>query len=119
MDELARYVNEQREFAGCSSVRVSPTLGDSAQAHSDDMARQGRLSHESSDGTSFRDRVESHGYDDPAAENLAMGVNSPRAVVDNWMAQDAHRANITDCDVTALGVGLNENGWYWTLDLGY
>ncbi|MCP2255683.1 putative conserved protein YkwD, contains CAP (CSP/antigen 5/PR1) domain [Prauserella aidingensis] len=119
LEELARYVNEERVLAGCSPVSVAPELDESAQAHSDDMSRQGRLSHESSDGTSFEERVESHGYDDPAAENLAMGVTSARAVVDNWMAQDAHSANITDCDVTALGVGLNENGWYWTLDLGY
>lgn len=119
LEELARYVNEERVVAGCSAVRVAPELGESAQAHSDDMSQHGRLSHESSDGTSFEERVESHGYEDPAAENLAMGVTSARAVVDNWMAQDAHSANITDCDVTALGVGLNETGWYWTLDLGY
>ncbi|GAA1243890.1 hypothetical protein GCM10009676_31990 [Prauserella halophila] len=117
--ELARYINEEREVAGCSPARVAPELDESAQAHSDDMSEHGRLSHESSDGTSFEDRVESYGYDDPAAENLAMGVTSARAVVDNWMSQDAHRANITDCDATALGVGLNEDGWYWTLDLGY
>ncbi|GAA1195892.1 CAP domain-containing protein [Prauserella alba] len=119
VEELARYVNEEREVAGCSPARLAPSLDESAQAHSDDMSEQGRLSHESSDGTSFEDRVEAHGYDDPAAENLAMGVTSARAVVDNWMAQDAHRDNITDCDVTSLGVGLNEDGWYWTLDLGY
>nr|WP_246381635.1 CAP domain-containing protein [Prauserella isguenensis] len=119
LEDLAQYVNEERVLAGCSPARVAPELGESAEAHSDDMSRQGRLSHNSSDGTSFEERVESHGYDDPAAENLAMGVTSARAVVDNWMAQDAHSANITDCDVTALGVGLNENGWYWTLDLGY
>ncbi|MBB3662899.1 uncharacterized protein YkwD [Prauserella sediminis] len=119
VEELARYVNEERKLAGCPAARLASSLDESAQAHSDDMSQQGRLSHESSDGTSFEDRVESHGYDDPAAENLAMGVTSARAVVDNWMSQDAHRANMTDCDVTSLGIGLNEDGWYWTLDLGY
>lgn len=117
--ELLRYVNEERIAAGCEAAATDPALDDAAQAHSSDMADNRRLSHSSSDGTSFEERVEDHGYDDPAAENLAMGVTSARAVVDNWMAQPAHNANITDCDVAAMGAGLDEDGWYWTLDLGY
>ncbi|WP_158057151.1 CAP domain-containing protein [Saccharomonospora sp. CUA-673] len=102
LTELLRHVNDERVAAGCEPATTDDALSSAGQAHSDDMSENRRLSHESSDGTTFEERVESFGYDDPAAENLAMGVTSPRAVVDNWMAQPAHNANITDCAVTAI-----------------
>ncbi|MFD2802751.1 CAP domain-containing protein [Prauserella oleivorans] len=112
-------MNRERASAGCAPVRVDSNLTSAAQAHSDDMATHNRLSHESSDGTSFDERVESYGYPDPAAENVAMGLSSADAVLQNWMTSETHRDNILDCDVTAIGVGVNSDGWYWTLDFGY
>jgi uncharacterized protein YkwD len=35
-----------------------------------------------------------------------------------WMRSRGHRANILDCSLVAIGVGLDTRGWYWTQDFG-
>jgi uncharacterized protein YkwD len=39
--------------------------------------------------------------------------------MDGWMRSPAHAANITECAFTAIGVGVNSDGWYWTQVFGY
>jgi uncharacterized protein YkwD len=56
-----------------------------------------------------------------AAENIAAGQPSPAAVVAAWMGSSGHRANIVDCRLTELGVGVAVGGSYrvyWTQDFG-
>ena len=36
-----------------------------------------------------------------------------------WMDSEGHRRNILNCDITAIGVGVNSDGWYWTQNFGY
>jgi uncharacterized protein YkwD len=36
-----------------------------------------------------------------------------------WMESDGHRRNILNCDLNAIGVGLDTDGWYWTQNFGY
>ena len=117
--EVVNLVNAERAAAGCSAVRVDQRLVAAAQDHSDDMAAGGYLSHTSRDGRSFSDRIEAAGYPSPAAENIAMGMSSAEAVMEAWMSSDGHRRNILNCDITAIGVGLNPDGWYWTQNFGY
>lgn len=117
--EVVDLVNAERAEAGCSAVRVDQRLVAAAQDHSDDMAAGGYLSHTSRDGRSFSDRIEAAGYPSPAAENIAMGMSSAEAVMEAWMSSDGHRRNILNCDITAIGVGLNPDGWYWTQNFGY
>ncbi len=118
-EQVVELVNAERAKAGCAAVRVDDRLVASAQGHSDDMAAGGYLSHTSRDGRSFDDRIEDAGYPSPAAENIAMGMSSAEAVMDAWMSSDGHRRNILNCDITAIGVGLNPDGWYWTQNFGY
>nr|WP_167177741.1 CAP domain-containing protein [Saccharomonospora amisosensis] len=117
--EVVALVNQERARAGCAAVHVDTSLASAAQQHSDDMARRDYLSHTSPEGERFDERIEDAGYSSPAAENIAMGLSSAEAVMDAWMASDGHRSNILNCDITAIGVGLNASGWYWTQTFGY
>ncbi len=116
---VVELVNAERAEAGCAAVRVDDRLVESAQAHSDDMAESGYLSHTSRDGRSFDDRIEAAGYPDPAAENIAMGMSTADAVMQAWMSSEGHRRNILNCEIATIGVGVNSDGWYWTQNFGY
>ncbi|MBK1784718.1 CAP domain-containing protein [Prauserella cavernicola] len=116
---VVSLVNSERADAGCSALSVDNRLTNSAQRHSDDMAQREYLSHTSPDGTTFDERISEAGYPDPAAENIAMGLSSPEAVMDAWMSSDGHRRNILNCDINTIGVGVNSDGWYWTQNFGY
>jgi uncharacterized protein YkwD len=50
------------------------------------------------------------------AENIAYGQPDAAAVMDAWMNSPGHRANILDCSLTRLGVGVAEGagGPWWT-----
>lgn len=112
-------VNDERADVGCAAVTVDSRLTRAAQRHSDDMAEREYLSHTSPDGTTFDERIRDEGHPRPAAENIAMGLSSPEAVMDAWMSSDGHRRNILNCDITTIGVGVNSDGWYWTQNFGY
>ncbi len=116
---VVELVNDERTRAGCDPVRVDGRLTTAAQRHSDDMARQDYLRHDAPDGRSFDERIEDAGYPEPAAENIAMGMSSADAVMDAWMSSDGHRANILNCEINTIGVGVNTSGWYWTQNFGY
>ena len=92
-------------------------LAEAARYHSQDMSDNSHFSHDSSDGTSFGERV-SWFYTDSGmvGENIAWNYSSNWAVViEGWMCSDGHRANIM-ADYNELGVGVvNE---YDTQDFG-
>jgi uncharacterized protein YkwD len=117
--EVVHLVNEQRVKAGCEPLRVDPRLVQAAEAHSSDMAERDYFDHTTPEGVTFRDRIRSAGFANPGtAENIARGQRDARQVMAGWMASAGHRANILDCDFTFLGVGLHEDGMYWTQDFG-
>jgi uncharacterized protein YkwD len=49
-----------------------------------------------------------------AAENIAKGYSTPKAVVDGWMNSSGHRANILNPSFTHIGVGYVKDGNIWT-----
>ncbi|MEQ3554812.1 CAP domain-containing protein [Pseudonocardia nematodicida] len=117
--ELARVVeltNAQRSAAGCGALRVDPRINAAAQGHSEDMARNGYFDHDSRDGRDFADRISEAGYPSPGAENIAMGQPDAESVVQAWMDSPGHRANILNCSLTTIGVGLADG--YWTQNFG-
>lgn len=95
----------------------SRELNEAAVYHSEDMEESGEFSHDSSDGTSFADRVARYytetGY---LGENIAMGYGSGyNSVFVGWMCSESgHRANIMGGDYTELGTGVS--GSYYTQD---
>jgi uncharacterized protein YkwD len=49
-----------------------------------------------------------------AGENIAMGYQTPDAVVEAWIDSEGHRENILNENFTQIGVGYVSDGKYWT-----
>ncbi|MGY1763135.1 CAP domain-containing protein [Geodermatophilus sp. SYSU D00779] len=109
-------VNEARVDAGCGALTADPALAAVARAHSADMRDRDYFSHTSPEGLSPFDRAEQAGVDYSRAENIAFGQADAAAVMEAWLESPGHRANILDCELTKLGVGVAEGpgGPWWT-----
>jgi uncharacterized protein YkwD len=114
-------VNAERAKAGCKPLAYNAKLTTAARKHSQDMATNNYFSHTSQDGTSFATRITNAGYKwSGAAENIAKGQRTPADVMNAWMNSAGHRANILNCGLKDLGVGLAYQGKtpIWTQDFG-
>ncbi|MFF9755351.1 sigma-70 family RNA polymerase sigma factor [Streptomyces sp. NPDC014344] len=117
--QVLALTNAQRAQAGCAPVELDDRLARAAQAHSQDMSANGYFSHTGRDGSSFVDRARAQGHPSPGAENIARGQSSAASVMDAWMNSPGHRANILNCSLTSLGVGVVSSDWTWTQVFGY
>lgn len=116
---VVELVNAERSKAGCSAVKVNSALTKAAQAHSQDMASSGTMSHTGSNGSSPADRITAAGYNwSSYGENVAYGYATPEQVMQGWMNSPGHRANILNCSFKEIGVGHAQPGNYWTQDFG-
>jgi uncharacterized protein YkwD len=113
--------NAQRERHGCAPLRTDSRLRTAARDHSADMRDRGYFDHDTPNGTSPWDRIKAQGYADPGAENIARGYGTAAAVVAGWMDSPGHRANILNCDLKAVGIGVayGPSGPWWTQDFGF
>jgi uncharacterized protein YkwD len=122
-DTVTALLNWERQRAGCHSLRTDERMRAAARRHSADMARHGYFGHTGRDGSGFADRLADAGYprQQAASENIAYGLPTAPAVVQEWLASAGHRGNILDCRVRATGVGLAYRGptAYWTQDFGW
>lgn len=118
---VVALTNAERAKAGCRPLRVDKRLATAARAHSADMAAHGYFDHDSLDGASPWTRMLDAGYPAPGAENIAKGYATAAAVVGGWMDSPGHRANILDCGLRAIGVGMaaGPGGRLWTQDFGW
>jgi uncharacterized protein YkwD len=115
-NDLLTLVNAERQRAGAAPLRLNDKLATAAQRHAQDMATNRNLSHQGSDGSTLRTRIEATGYGWTAiGENVAMGQTSPEAVMRSWMNSAGHRRNILNPNFQELGVGYAEGGGrpYW------
>jgi uncharacterized protein YkwD len=110
-------VNVQRAAAGCGALTADAGLATLARAHSADMRDRNFFDHVNPDGLDPFQRGSRAGVV-VHAENIAYGQPDPAAVMDAWMNSPGHRANILDCGLTRLGVGVAEGpgGPWWTQD---
>ncbi len=118
---MARLTNAARQEQGCGPLRIDEHLRKAARGHSDDMAAKGYFDHTSADGRSPWDRIKAAGYNSSMfAENIARGQATPDAVVKGWLNSPGHRANIMNCKLKAIGVGVHfgSGGPWWTQDFG-
>ncbi|WP_189081922.1 CAP domain-containing protein [Mangrovihabitans endophyticus] len=106
--EVIRLVNEERDQAGCGAVTLDTRLRTAIRLHVEELGSHGDLyiSHVSDDGRTFVDRAKEQGYDDPGGENVARGQRNAADVMTSWMNSEGHRANILNCDFTAIGAGV-------------
>ncbi len=134
--QLMKCINRERTDRHLATLRISPTLVDSARAHSADMGAHQYFDHNSPSGETWSRRIVRHGYTRQgyrvwkAGENIAWGAglfSSPVAIVDSWMKSPMHRAVILTKDFRDLGVGavscdgygsVDGMVWFFTLDVG-
>ena len=114
--DLLGLVNAEREQAGAPPLSLNSQLNQAAQRQAADLARQGRLSHGGSDGSTMQTRIEDTGYQWTAiGENIAMGQRDAEAVMESWMNSPGHRRNILNPTFSEMGIGYIEaaGAKYW------
>lgn len=114
--EVIALVNVVRAAAGCGPVVHDEGLAQVARAHTADMRDRNFFDHTNPDGLDPFQRAEAAGQTNARAENIAYGQPNPAAVMDSWMNSSGHRANILNCELRTLGVGIAEGpgGPWWT-----
>lgn len=118
-DRVVTLVNSFRQEAGCGPLATEDALTTAAQDHASDMSNRGYFSHNTPEGVTFDQRIRTAGNSRPGAENIARGASKADDVMRMWMESPGHRANILNCDLTKIGVGLDRDGFYWVQDFGY
>jgi uncharacterized protein YkwD len=120
--QVVTLVNQERAKAGCGALTVDSRLTAAARGHSQDMAVRNYFDHNTPEGVTPWTRITNAGYHfSAAAENIAEGQITPTSVMDAWMNSPGHRANILNCSLKNIGVGLAYNARhtpYWTQDFG-
>ena len=118
-DQVVSLTNAERQQAGCGPLSIDASITAAAQRHASDMAARRYFEHTTPEGVTFDQRIRNAGYPQPGAENIARGATTAEAVVGMWMDSPGHRANILNCDLDTIGVGLDRNGFYWVQDFGF
>jgi uncharacterized protein YkwD len=115
--KIFELTNQERKKEDAKALKLNPALSKIARAHSENMARQGKMEHKLDD-KGADDRVREGGYKFSAmAENIAAGDDG--AALENimkaWMESKGHRANILEAEYTEIGVGIvrDKKGGLW------
>lgn len=119
--DLFNLVNIEREELGLAPVRFSPPLSFLARKHSQDMALREDISHLSTSGETYSERlVEGGFYFIKNGENVAYSQTFiPEFIHKGFMDSPGHRANVLDPDFDELGIGVvfkKDKGYYVTQD---
>lgn len=106
---VVRSVNSARARHGLPPVRLHSRLTRASSAHSADQLRTGRASHESADGTPFRQRLRRYTRARRSGETIIwLTAGQPvaaRRIVRMWLASRAHRRVLMDPRFRRIGVG--------------
>ena len=102
---LLQLLNEARHAAGRAPLTLMPALSVIARSHSDDMAQNHFVAHNSPRTGTPSDRLH-HGnlQSGTVLENLGRGY-SAREIHEGLMASPGHRANLLNERVTHVGIG--------------
>ena len=110
---LVRTINTERARRGLRTLRPSRKLSRTADRHTADMLRRGRLDHTSGNGTVFTSRLRAVVSWTRLGEVLAWtphGRTGARTVVKLWLASPPHRSQILSRSYRRIGVG-RRRGW--------
>lgn len=110
VNQVVDLVNVQRVLAGLNALELSDTASDSAQKHSDDMAKNNFFDHINKSGQTPFDRMKSSNVRyKRAGENIAYGYENPAFVHEAWMNSSGHRKNVmNEYDYIGIGIGVRE-----------
>ena len=110
---VVEAINSARASQGLSSLVEDDALAQLATSWASSMAASGDMEH-----GDFADRIASIYPNTAASENIAEGQPDAASVVDAWMGDPPHRANILG-DYNRLGVGIGRDASgaiYWCTD---
>src|SRR5215831_12405510 len=108
--QLFQVLNSARERNGLEKLEWNAKLATAAQAHAEELARHGDLSHVFPGELPLEQRVGATGERfDAVAENVAATDNVDDAHV-GLMNSPGHRANILSPKYNALGIGVVKVG---------
>jgi uncharacterized protein YkwD len=116
-------INAHRATRGLAPLRISTSLTASATWKARHMAAYDYMAHDDPSppvARSFFDRVAACGYRGGAGENIARWYPTVAAVVQAWLAEPGHRANIEGgWSTTGIAVSVSRTGIpYWVEDFG-
>ena len=119
--DLFNLVNIERKKLGLAPVRFSPPLSFLARKHSQDMALRGDISHLSTSGETYSERLVKGGfYFIKNGENIAFSQTFiPEFIHKGFMEGPGHKATVLDPDFDELGIGVvfkKDKGYYVTQD---
>lgn len=128
--ELVNTVRAQPRQCGDQAFAAAPplawngTLATAAETHSRAMVNGNFFAHLDRDGHTPSDRAELAGYGGRLiGENIAAGLDTPRRVLDGWLASPGHCANLMSPRFSELGAGYavdpkSDAGIAWTAMFG-
>jgi uncharacterized protein YkwD len=103
----AGYRCGRRRFAATKPLTLSAPLTRAAAAHAADMAANGFMGHQGSDGSNAGERVTRAGYRWRSfGENVAAGQKDAETVVQSWLESPEHCANIMSPLFAEMGVAF-------------
>jgi uncharacterized protein YkwD len=111
-------VNKKRAESGETPLRVSGQLERAAEGHGREMISEDYFQHVSPSGETPVERIRATGYIPGGqvgyviGENLAwgtLGLATPRAIVEAWIASPGHLANILEGSYRQTGIGVAPN----------
>ena len=115
--QVLEAVNQERQRLGIPPLVLNANLIEAAQNHSNDMATNGTLTHVSSDGSQFWERIAQTGYTlSTGAENVLQRADTnPHGVFQQWNDSAPHRANMLNQDYIEVGIAYAQasNGTYY------
>ncbi len=118
--EAAGLIDAHRATLGCKPLRWHEAGASVAEAYARQMSEESFFGHVDPHGTTLKQRLNRAGITgySRAAETIAAGQDTPRKVVDDWIASRDHRAILEDCTYTSLGLGFHAGDGpyreYWT-----
>ncbi len=118
VQQVIDLTNQERKKNGLGALKGDNELSNVAQVKSEDMMNKNYFSHTSPTYGSPFEMMQNFGIEySRAEENIAMGQDTPKEVVDAWMKSPGHRKNILNRQITHIGVGIAKDGSrgiYWT-----
>jgi uncharacterized protein YkwD len=124
VDETAKVlplINAFRASHGLSALGDDKAAMRAAADQANRMARAGEMEHNIGFGANFADRMKKMGVRLQAAENIAVGQDTPESAFDAWVHSPKHLTNMLG-PYTGLGVAVSQNSAsanrpYWSMVL--
>jgi uncharacterized protein YkwD len=119
--KLLEWVNKERTDRQLNPLKLSTDLRALAKSHSHDMASRRKLTHLSSIGKSYKDRLLDAGiFFTEIGENVATSETYEGTFIhQGFMESPEHKDNILNPHFDAIGIGIvyaNDNKYYVTQD---